>query len=152
MSVSAAPTFKTAFYTMAVTAFASDQAVQVTYGMPAFDPFNDVIAVGAVTSESEAANLGTRRQREETLTLEVNVYSFVGGGQEAEATAMTRAYSLLATLEEYVRVTDTTLGGVVRWCFLTGHASDQATDQEVLAYGRMCVVTATFTAHNRITS
>lgn len=152
-TVSAAPTFKAALFAAAGTLFANDTpAVLVTYGMPAFDPYNDVVSFASTTSTSEPATLSTRRQREETLTQEVIFYCFQEGGQEQEVVVMTRAYTLLAQLEEYVRVTDTTLGGAVLYCFLTEHASDAATDQDVLRKGRLHVLTATFTAHNRITS
>lgn len=152
MTVSAAPLLKAAMYAAATTLWAADTAVLVTYGMPAFDPYNDVVSFGATTSESDMATLGPRRQREETLTQEVIIYCFAGGGQEQELIVMQRAYTLLGQLEEYARVTDTTFGGTVRECFLTSHGSDAASDESILANGRMHVLTATFTAHNRITS
>jgi hypothetical protein len=153
MGTSGAPLFKAALFNVASTLWAGETpTAYVTYGMPAFDVYSDVASFGVTTSESQPATLGPRRQREETLTQEVILYCFRAGGQEQELIAMTRAYAMFAELEEYVRVTDTTLGGVVRECFLTAHGSDAATDQDVLSTGRMHVLTATFTAHNRITS
>jgi hypothetical protein len=151
--VSAAPAFKKALYAAAVALWAADNPrVYVTYGSPAFDPYPDVVSFGVSSAESDPATIGPRRQREESLTQEVIIYCFRAGGQEQELVALERAYELLGELEGYVRVTDTTLGGVVRECFLTNHASDAATDQDVLAAGRMHVLTATFSAKNRITS
>lgn len=152
-AISAAPTFKAALFAAATTLWAGETSpVLLTYGMPAFDKYDDVVSFGATTVESGFGPLGPRRQRDETLTQEVIFYCFKGGGQEQEVVVMQRAYDLLSDLETYVRVTDTTLGGAVRECWLTAHASDAATDQDVLALGRLHVLTATFTALNRITS
>jgi len=146
-----APLFKAGLKAAADTVW-SAEGVLTGYGMPGFDAYDDIIAFGAVTSDAEPATLGTRRTREETLTCEVTFYIFRGGGQEQEVVVETRFYTLLNLLAESVRVTDTTLGGVVRECFLTSYASDQATDQSVLSKGRLQVGVATFTAKYRITS
>ncbi len=152
-AISAAPTFKAALFAAAGTLWAAESPpVLVTYGMPSFDNYDDIVSFGATTVESTFGPLGPRRQRDEVLTQEVIFYCLRGGGQEQEVVVMQRAYDLLSDLETYVRVTDTTLGGTVTECWLTAHASDAATDQKVLAHGRMHVLTATFTATNRITS
>lgn len=149
-SISGAPTFKVALHDVAQTLFGDN--VWVTYGLPAFDSFDDIVSFAETSSESSPATLGTRRQREEQLTQNVIFYCYRAGGQEQELVVMQRAYELLALLETQVRVTDTTVGGTVRECFLTAHASDAATDTSILANGRLHVLTATFTAKNRITS
>ena len=59
---------------------------------------------------------------------------------------------MVDALAQYVRVTDTTLGGAVRQCFLTDLAADAATDPDVLAKGRMHVVVATLSAEARVRS
>jgi hypothetical protein len=154
-TVSAAPAFKVALFTIGSNLpMWSDPAnpVLVTYGMPAFDYFNDVISFGSTVVHQEPAAIGSLRPREETLTQEVTFYCFQGGGQEAELTTMQRAYELLEPLELYCRTTDTSLGDVVRYCYLTDIASDQSTDEDVLSKGRMHVLTATFTATNRVSS
>jgi hypothetical protein len=154
--ISAAPIYKAALFTAASTLWSGETSpVLTTYGMPAFDVYDDVVSFGAVTSQQEPATMGTLRERREILTQEVIFYCFRGGGQEQELVVMARAYELLGDLEQYVRVTDTHLGNpdiFVQGCFLTDHASDAATDQDVLARGRMHVLTATFTAESRITS
>lgn len=150
----AASAFREALFNVGKTIlWANDPQVLATLGMPAFDFVNDVVSFGAVTSAQNYATMSSsRRSREETLTCEVIFYSFSPGGQEQEQIVNDRAYSLLSALEFYCRITDTTLGGVVRECFLTEHASDQATDQTVLSKGRLYVITSTFTALARISS
>lgn len=149
--VSLAPAFRAALVTQATTL--AGTTVLVTRGNPAFDTFQDNIVIGAVASQSEPATLGTNRARQETLTCEVTVYSFRSGGYDQEAVVEARAYELLGLLENYVRVTDTTLGVTgLQWCFLTEHRGDVATDEEVLQAGRMHVVVGTFSAAGRITS
>jgi len=127
--------------------------VLVSDEMPSFDFFNDIVTFGAFTSEQVPATISaSRRAREETITFEMIIYSFRQGGAEQRSIVRNRAMELLGNFEEYVRVTDTTLGGTVRHCFLTNFGSDAATDPDVLSMGRMQVLTATFTAVNRITS
>jgi hypothetical protein len=127
--------------------------VSIGRGYPAFDVLPDVISLGTATSEQVFATYSSsRRTREETLTLEVIISCWRGGGPEQEDIVDARADELLGLLSEYCRVTDPTVGGSVRECMLTGYACAPATDQEVLASGRMQVLTATFTAHARITS
>jgi hypothetical protein len=147
-----AQAFKNAFLTAAQTLFTGTD-VMVVRNRFAFQAFQDAIVVGEITSQQEPATVSaTRRTREETLTLNIIIYGFRAGGEDAEGLAEAAAYSMLGQLEEYVRVTANTLGGVVRECFLTESASGSATDDKVLAQGRMTVIAATFTAHARITS
>jgi hypothetical protein len=143
---------KSAMLAAAATLF-TGQDVSIGRGYPAFDALPDVISLGVGTSDQEPATISaTRRTREETLTLEVIISAFRFGGAEQESVVDVRADAMLGLLSEYVRVTDNTLGGVVREIFLTQYASAEATDQSVISKGRMQVITATFTAHARITS
>lgn len=132
------------------------EPVLLTYGMPAFDQYDDVVSLGASTATQDPATFGSQRERREILTQEVIFYCYRGGGQEQELVTMERAYKLAADLEEYVRVGENTHLGYpdifIQGCFLTDLASDAATDQDVLASGRMHVLRATFTAEARITS
>lgn len=146
--------FRKAIFDRCVILYAADTNpyTRVVRGLPAFADAQDNVCVGAVTSTQEPVTLGTQRSREETLTCQVDFYSFRGGGAEMEEVVEARAWEMLDELAQYVRVTDTTLGGVVRHCFLTDVGSDAATDPDVLAKGRMHVVTATFTAMNRVRS
>lgn len=126
--------------------------VLVTDEAPVFDIYNDIVTFGTFTSDQVPATISTRRTREEEITFEMIVYSFRFGGSEQRAIVRDRATELLGDFEEYVRVTNTTLGGVVRHCFLSRFVSDAATDPDVLSKGRLQVLSATFTAVNRITS
>lgn len=146
--------FRKAIFDRCVILYAADTTpyTRVVRGLPAFADAQDNVCVGVVTSSQEEATFGTQRSREETLTCEVTFYSFRFGGDEMEEVVEARAWEMLDELAQYVRVTDTTLGGVVRQCFLTDVASDAATDPDVLAKGRMHVITATFTAKNRVRS
>jgi hypothetical protein len=137
-----------------VTAIKSvvDPAVLVAHGHPGLEVTDDMIGVGRVTSAQEPATMGTNRSREETLTVDVTISCYRGGGPEMEKVASDQAYALLRLIERYCRITDTTMGGVVRQCFLTSHESDGATDPAILAEGRLIELTATFTALARITA
>ena len=146
--------FRKAVFDRCVILYAGDVApyTLVVRGLPAFANADDVVAVGAVTANQEAVTFGTQRSREESLTCQVDFYSFRGGGAAMEEVVEARAYEMLDELAQYVRVTDTTLGGVVRQCFLTDIAADAATDPDVLAKGRMHVITATLSAEARVRS
>lgn len=150
-TVSAAPAFKDAFVAAARTIW-SGTDVQVSFGHPGQSQADDIVAFMGCVSEQEPATYGTRRQREETLVLDVVVSVYRGGGTEAETVASDRAYELLGALEQYVRVTDTELGGAVRHCFMVGHSSSGSTDPDVLASGRLIEINAQFAAKARISS
>lgn len=143
-----------------------DHDLLVRYGAPSMaqlKAFDEVIAVGKVTAGLDFAAMGTNRQRELVLTADVLVSVFRSGGDDEidgddlEEEVGDRAYELLNAIEEYCRVTDTTLeqasgvaGGLVRHCFCTGHESDGMTDPEAQKLGRAAFITATFTAPTRI--
>lgn len=129
-----------------------DPAVLVTYGHPGMAVENDMIGVGRVSSAQTVATMSTNRSREETLTVEVQISCYRPGGREVEAVAGAQAYSLLGLIERQVRMTDTTVGGTVRQCFLTSHDSDGETDPTIVAEGRCIEIVATFTAQARISS
>lgn len=144
--------FRKAIFDTCVSLFAADTDpyTLVVRGLPAFANAQDNVCVGAVTSSQDVATLSaTQRSREETLTCQVDFYSF-RPGVDTEEIVEARAYEMLDAVAQYVRQTDTTLGGVVRHCFLTDVASDAATDPDVLAKGRMHVLSATFTAQYRV--
>lgn len=149
---SKAPSFKDAFYQVAKNMFALT-AVQVTFGHPGIMQADDMIAFMDMTSEQHFATMSaSRRSREETLTLKVMVSSFRNGNADNDQAPSDAAYGLMSQLEEYVRITDTTLGGAVRECFLTSHTSTGYTDPQSLAQGRTVDIEATFTAKARVTS
>jgi hypothetical protein len=148
-----APAFKNAMLAAAHTLWdQTEPDVQITFGHPGVQLNDDIVAFGKVTSDQEVAALGPTRPREETLTLEVLFSIYRVGGPEQEQICSDRGYELLGQLENYVRAIDTTVGGTVRDCFLTGHESDGASDPLVIAKGRAIEILATFTAHARIRS
>lgn len=149
MTTSGGPDFKDAFVAVAETLWAGTD-VQVAFGHPGMTMADDLVVFGAVTSEQNPATMG-QRSREEILTLEVVVSVYRGGGPEMEKVTSDRAYELLAQLETYARVTDTTITGSVRHCFLASYSSTGVTDPNVLAAGRETDITAQFVAAVRIT-
>lgn len=152
-TATAAQAFKAALVTEITTAV-NDADVLVSFGHPgagALNLHNDVVWVGRVESAQAPATYGTARSREETLTVTVAISCWRPGGPEMEPVASDAAYALLEAVERRVRVTDTTVGGTVRHCFMTGHVSDGETDPAVLAKGRLIEIAATFEAAVRIT-
>lgn len=147
--------FKKAFYLAVKDLMAGTfdtEHVYVVFGQPATYQPEDIVSFGRLSIGQQAATLSTNRSREETITLEVTVSCFLGGDEEAEIATAERAYDLLRRIEHHVRMTDTTLGGVVRQCFLTNHESEGATPEDLIAEGRVTEVVATFTAQARITA
>ena len=152
-SVTAAQAYKAALVD-AMTALVAGAEVLVTFGHPGVDVVNwkDVVSFADTTSAQATATMSaSNRSREETLTQKVWVSCERGGEQDQERVASDAAYALLGLLERHVRVTDTTLGGVVRDCFLTSHTSSGETDPAFLAHGRLIEIEAEFTAHVRVT-
>lgn len=145
--------FKDAFYQVAVDMFKDDPDVLVSYGHYGIENADDVILfLGVQTEQATATMSSTNRSREETLTLDVYIRSFRAGEADNDRVPTARVYELLGRLEDYVRTTDTTLGGVVRQCFLTSSQSEGLTDKQMLAMGRQIDCVAQFTALARITN
>lgn len=149
-TTSVAAAFKDAFYAWAVTNWSGDP-VQVQFGIPGPNQQDDIVGFLDVTAEQDPATFGTQRSREEVLTLIVTASSYRAGESAQEKVAWDRAVALIAELEQYARVTDTTIGGTVRECFLT-NLQIAGTPQELIAGGRLVEAQATFTAHARIRS
>lgn len=125
--------------------------VMVWPGAPGTFSPEDIIAFQRVSVSQAPATMSSRRSREETITVEATISCFIGGDESGELPSQERAFELLGMIERYVRITDTTLGGVVRQCFLTSVETDGATPPEYQAQGRAVDVTAIFTAQNRVT-
>lgn len=152
-SATAAQAFKAALVT-AITTAVNDSSVLVVFGQPSagqISLFNDIVSVARVEAEQNPATYGTNRSREEILTATVVISCWRPGGPEVESVASDAAYALLEAAERYVRVTDTTVGGTVRHCFLVAHSSEGDTDPARLARGRTIEIEATFRAAVRIT-
>lgn len=137
----------------AIDAAVDTTVVLVTRGNPGQDAlnFDQWVMVEGLSSTQQPATISTNRSREEALTCTVVIECFRPGADEAQEMAEADAYALLEAIEYQVRVTDTTLGGAVRWCFLTSHRSDGFTTPEGMAEGRSCVIEAEFTAAARVT-
>ena len=151
-SVTAAQQFKAALMDAMVT-LVTGQEVLVSFGHPGDEVGNwdDQVSFADIEVTQEFGPMGTNRSRDETLRQTVWVSSFREGGTDQERVAAARAYELLGLLERYVRFTDTTLGGVVRQCFLTSHTSQGFTDPGMTLAGREVDIEAVFTAEVRIT-
>lgn len=143
--------FKNALYAKAVDVWDDDETIRVSYGHPGQAQQNDLIAFMDWSTTQTPVTLTPRRQREEELRCTVVFSIYRAGGPEMEKVATDRLIELLGELEGYTRITDTTLGGVVRWCFLESLESTGSTDPAVLASGRLIEATAIFVAASRVT-
>lgn len=159
-TATAADEFKLNFYNAITTQFAADpnyngtsgENVLVTYGLPGNYAPADIVSFMGVQSNQVDATLGAKRSRHETLSLEIVISCVRGGGAEMELVCSQRAYAILRAIETYARVTDTTIGGSVLWCFISQHQSDGHTDPEIAEQNRCIEITARFDAQARITS
>ncbi len=142
--------FKDAAFAIGQTLWPS--GVQVAFGHPGSVQLDDIVSFGDVSAVQEFATYGPARSREEELELTVLFSVFRAGGAEMEKVAWDRAIALQAQFEEYVRVTDTTVGGSVRECFLTGIRVSSATDENTLASGRLVEIEAVYGAKVRVRS
>lgn len=145
--------FRKAFFEIVRDLFEDDpdtKEVSVFFGYPDTLEPDDVVAVEGVSGEQITAAIGPRRPREETLTLTVQISCFRAGGGYQEIVTAERAYDLLGRIEQYVRLTDPTVKGTVRQCFLLDHDSDGTTDEATLVNGRATDITARFQAQARI--
>jgi hypothetical protein len=142
----------------AARAAIADETVLVCLGHPGKAQPDDIVSVGDITLDAEYGAMSNRRQREVLIVQEGIVSSFVRGGRDAEEKASDRACLLLMTVEEYLRGdgTDTgngrtTLGGLVRECFLTHAGPAGGFDSAVSnVKGRAVEIPFAFTAKARI--
>lgn len=133
--------------------FAGDTSVLVSYGHPGTERPDDIVMFTAVRVGQEVATLSvTNRSREESIEMDVLISVARGGGPEVEEVCGARATALLASLENYVRTTNTTLDDTVLYCFLTRYEMDGWTVENEQFQGRNISINATFTAVARITN
>lgn len=148
---SAAYAVKNALYETAKTVFAGDDIV-VSFGLPSDQGFPDQVYVGAMRTEQTTGPMGGRRARNEDVYVTVEFDFFRAGEAEDDKVVTDAAMSAVRRLEEYVRVTDTTLGGVCDWCFSESIDSEGVTPLQVVASGRQSSISVVFHAFVRITS
>lgn len=138
---------------LAIADVESPSGVLVCTGHPGVNMPDDVMSWGRIyTTQDFGPMSSTNRARDVTYNFELTASVFRGGGPDVEAIAEARAHTLISAVEEYVRVTDTTLAGLVWWCFCTSLDSSGSTDPQTIAKGRTIEVLATFTARARITN
>lgn len=107
----------------------------------------DWVAMGSVGANADAKNVGPRSQRDETITLAVNIGSWRAGKGDAVALeAYERAFSLLTAISDHITNTDKTLGGAVQWCL----PGDVDADGEEYEGGYQVEVAATFVCTHRV--
>jgi len=144
---------KLALFRITQELFRDDDQVYVSYGHPGDRrDLKDVLAWTNVRTEQSAATLGTNRSRDEDIFVTAVVSCFRAGVLDDDLVPATAATDILRTIERQVRVTDTTLGGVVRHCFLENTDSAGVSDRQLLSRGRLYQITAEFRALARITS
>jgi hypothetical protein len=147
--------FRPAFLDAAQTAIA-DAKVLCCLGHPGKTYPPDVFSVGDLTARIDPATMGNRGF-EVILTLGGVVSVFRKGPRSMELAVQDRAYDLLNRVEEYFRGDGTpegnartTLGGLVRQCFCTGHGpSGGSSNLDLLAKGRVYELPFTFEARAR---
>lgn len=154
-TATAGEALKGALYDAIKDMFAGDEHtryVHVTYGAPGTLEPDDIVSILGISSVQENGPIGGRRSRDETLIITISISCWRGGGQEMERVTSERSFDLLRRIEEYCRVTDTTVGGTVWHCFLTGYDCEGFTDPQSIHEGRTTDITARFTAQARITN
>lgn len=151
-SATAAHAFKAAFVAAIQALYAANDEVLVTFGHPGPQVinYNDAISFTSLSVEQDPATM-SNRSREEVLTLMVTCSARRYGGFEVESAASDAAYGMLEAIERYARVTDTTIGGTVRHCFMRSHVSEGMTMNDEMGSSRVIEVEATFEARVRIT-
>ena len=150
-AASSAYAVKNALYEASEALFASDDIV-VSFGLPSDKSFPDQVYVGAMRTEQEPGPMGGRRSRNENVFVTVEFDFWRAGEAEDDKVVTDAAMDAVNRLEEYVRVTDTTLGGVCEWCFLESVESEGLTPLQVVAAGRQSVISVVFHAFVRISS
>jgi hypothetical protein len=131
----------------AITAADPNGAVLVDSGYPT-NHADDMILLIELDATQASATLGTNRTREEVIDLQVHFCSRRGDQDEANEAA----YSLLKLVERHCRMTDPTLGDVMREVVLTKISSRGYTLEDDLGTGRLCEAIATFTGKQRVSA
>jgi hypothetical protein len=137
------------FHDLATQLWPEGSGVQISLGNPGPSQLDDIVSIDDTTVEADVATLGPSRPRDETIRQIVVVSVFRAGGPEQETVVTDRAYELLGAIENHLRKTDPSLGGVAMWCFLT-RVEFTSTDAQTVGGGRLAGIYAEFTARTRI--
>lgn len=121
--------------------------VLVDFGYPP-NHAPDMVLILELDAEQRSATLGTNRTREEVIDLQVHFCSWRSSQDQANAAA----YALLKLVERYCRMTDPTLGGVMREVVVTKISSRGYTLDQDQRRGRGCEAIATFTGKQRVSA
>jgi hypothetical protein len=129
-------------------ALADEPKVDIDAGLMGAARNLDWIALEGISVDANPKDIGPRRSYDETITLSFTLGSYrAGRGDEIVTAAFERADALLALVNTYVTTGDnTTLGGVVAWCF-PGSAEWAAEEVEG---GFQVEVEGTFVATHRV--
>ena len=119
----------------------NDTSVLYCWGEPDHWP-DDVVSMGQSTSHQAPATMGTNRSREEILTCELHVIS----SRTDQQVAADRADQMTRLIEYQCRMVDSTVGGTVRECFLSGDISDGGLLKNDPSGRRVHEIIATFQA------
>lgn len=150
--VLAAYKFKQAFFTTAREFFKeSHPELEIVRGLVGASHPSEYVQILGTTTDHDAATMGSNRTREETVTLETQWFVFRYGEVDADQEAEDYLFARLGELEQHIRVTDITLGGVVRQCLLSAISTDSARIEEAgTSQGRVSAAIATWEAPIRI--
>ena len=135
----------------AATAVVDPTIVLVAQGIPTTGTDKtQIVAFLGINTTQAPATLSTNRSRDEDISVD-GIVSVQMAGYDDDKAVEDAAWGILRTIEQRVRKTDPTLGGIALWCFLTASQSFGYTTADKLAQGRLCEIEFTFTARVRIT-
>ncbi|MFF2274210.1 hypothetical protein ACFVTX_18190 [Agromyces sp. NPDC058136] len=138
-----------ATYDTTTILFEAEPEVDVVLGHPGKAIADDIISITDAQASQEIGPMGPRRIRDETIEQQLIISIWRAGGREQERVTQERAFEVLGRIENHFRKSDTELGGLVLWCFVT-NVLLEGTPPELVGKGRMTQLTVTFTAQARI--
>lgn len=148
----AAHEVKNRLFLAARTLFETDTDLWVSYGWPvAGRDRPDAMSFMEIRTQQEPATLGTNRSRDEDIWVSVLVECFRAGEEEDDQAPTAAVFGYVRRLEQHIRTSDPTLGGLAHWCFLDQVQTAAATDPDLVAQGRLVVADVDFKARVRIT-
>lgn len=151
-TATAAFVLKQQLYRRTAELFADDE-VNVSFGHPGHRrDLRDIVAWTDVRTEQDVATLSNRRSRDEDVYLTVMISCFRAGEADDDLVPSEAGYGYLRRIEEYVRVTNTTLDENCYWCVCSSSSSGGIADKNLLAKGRLIQIEAEFHARVRITT